>query len=208
MYYRCDSNLFETVRGKCGLPSFRADHLDALVWNWLVEWFKDPADLRRKLEAYQAEQEKLNAPILALVQTNERLIAENQAHLAQVKRMCEANIYTIEESIDRKHRLTETVTSLERVCSELSKRLGSKLSEEAIETLIEFSYDLAAGVGEASGSFEKRRQIVDLLDVQGILTVENGEQVCYASFILTEGVTQRLVLPKRGKNVLIRVAVP
>ena len=89
----------------------------------------------------------------------------------------------------------------------MKRRLGNKLSEEAIETLMEFSYDLAAGVAEASESFEKRQQIIEMLDVRGILAVENGEQVCYASFILTEGVTQRLVLPKRGKNVLITTAV-
>ena len=34
-------------------------------------------------------------------------------------------------------------------------------------------------------SFEKRRRIIELLDVRGILAVEAGEKVVYASFALT-----------------------
>lgn len=177
---------------------FRADVVDALVWDWLSEWFKDPADLRRKLEAYQADQDKINAPILALLQANDDLIAKNQEQLATVKRMCEAKIYTIEESIERKTRLDETRTSLESARGELQERLIGNLSNEAIETLIEFAYLMADGVAEASEFFEKRQQMINLLNVRCILKIEEGEKVCYASFILTEGVTRRLVLPKRG----------
>ena len=208
LYYRCSSMVAKVVHGKCGLPFFRADYLDELVWSWLVEWFKDPADLRRKLEVYQAERNKVDAPILALLKTNEDLIASNQAQLARIKDMCQTGILTFTEAVDRKARLEETIARLERERSELTKRVASKLSDEAIESLMEFSYDLAAGVAEASESFEKRRQMIEVLDVQGILKVENDEQICYASFILTEGVTRRLVLPKRGRNLSITVAVP
>lgn len=176
---------------------YRADQVDALVWGWLAEWFQDPADLRRKLEAYRAAQDKINAPILALLQANADLMTENDAHLAQVKRMCEAKIYTIEESVERKDRLDTTRTSLEKARGELLSHMAGNLTTESIESLIEFAYLMADGVAEASESFEKRRQVVDLLDVKGILAIEGSEKVCHASFILTEGTPKRLVLPKR-----------
>jgi len=50
---------------------------------------------------------------------------------------------------------------------------------------MQFAYDLSKGLGEADKSFEKRRRIIELLDVRGILAVEAGEKVVYASFALT-----------------------
>jgi hypothetical protein len=47
LYYRCNSRASKTAQGKCGLPYFRADYLDTLVWNWLKEWFQDPLARRR-----------------------------------------------------------------------------------------------------------------------------------------------------------------
>ena len=84
LYYFCITSNRGVAHSYCGLPQFRADHIDALVWDWLKDWFKDPADLRRKLEAYKAEQDKINAPILALLKTNDDLIADNQAQLGRI----------------------------------------------------------------------------------------------------------------------------
>ncbi len=61
-YYRCRSDAGHYVHN-CNSPNFRADHLDALVWHWLKGWFQDPANLRRKLEAYRAERDQANTPI-------------------------------------------------------------------------------------------------------------------------------------------------
>jgi len=50
---------------------------------------------------------------------------------------------------------------------------------------MQFACELSKGLNEADKSFEKRRRIIELLDVRGILAVEAGEKVVYASFALT-----------------------
>jgi len=87
--------------------------------------------------------------------------------------------------------------------AKLAERLGHCPSDEDIEDVVTFAYDLAAGLAEADRDFSKRRQIVDVLDVRGILAIEDGEKVCHASFILTGDNTKRLTLPKCGKSLSI-----
>ncbi len=81
----------------------------------------------------------------------------------------------------------------------MQARLGRGPSDDDIESVVTFAYDLA----EADRDFSKRRQIVQVLDVRGILAIEDGEKVCHASFILTGENTKRLTLPKRGKSLSI-----
>jgi hypothetical protein len=144
----------------------------------------------------------------ALLQTNEGLLAENQSQLARVKQMCEAGLYTIEESVDRRHSLEETIAQLEHERDELEQCIEHGLSDDDVENLVAFAHRLAAGLEEADRDFAKRLQIVELLDVRGILTAENGARVCNVSFMLTGESTQRLVLPSRRGKLPIKSAVP
>jgi hypothetical protein len=113
-----------------------------------------------------------------------------------------------EESIDRTHRLEETIARLEHEHGELQRRIVHGLSEDDVENLVAFAQSLVAGLEEADKDFAERLQIIELLNVRGSLMVDNGEQICMASFILTGETTQRLVLPKRGGKLLIRFVAP
>jgi len=202
-YYQCPSADGVTATLSCGLLHYRADFLDRIVWDWLVSWFKDPSDLRRKLEAYKAEQDTINAPILNALKTNDKLIADNQAQLVRIKTMCEAGVYTLEETIERKTRLDDTITKLKGAGTELQARLAGTLSSDDINTLIEFAYLMGDGIAEASKSFEKRRKIIELLNVRAILTIEDGQRICTASFILANGnESKRLAIPDGRKRKL------
>ncbi len=195
-YYRCPSGSGSAIvaHPHCELPLFRADFVDALVWNWLREWFQDPADLRRKLEAYKAEQDKVNAPILALLKTNDDLIADNQAQLDRLLDLYLSGTFDKDMLTERKARLEATIVKLEHERGELAKRLGHRPSDDEIEDIITFAYGLA----KADRDFAKRRKIVEVLDVRGILTIESGERICTVSFILKQ--SKRLTVPT-GRSV-------
>jgi len=202
-YYECPSADGVTATLSCGLLHYRADFLDRIVWDWLVSWFKDPSDLRRKLEAYKAEQDTINAPILNTLKANDKLIADNQVQLVRIKAMCEAGVYTLEETVERKTRLDDTITKLKGAGTELQARLAGTLSSDDINTLIEFAYLMGDGIAEASDTFEKRRKIIELLNVRAILTIEDGQRICTASFILANGnESKRLAIPDGRKRKL------
>ena len=78
LYYRCSSWIQDHAKVGCKKNGyFSVPDLDKLVWDWLKDWLKDPADLQRKFEAYQAERARVNAPILKLLHVNNGLIADN-----------------------------------------------------------------------------------------------------------------------------------
>jgi hypothetical protein len=184
---------------------FRADYTDALVWDWLKNWLKDPSDLRRKLKAFNAEQDEVNAPILSLIKANDDLIAENKVQLDRLLDLYLGRKFDKDILIDREARLRATITKLEEKCGELSGRLAYRPSDNEIENVMRFAYDLSAGIEEADESFEKRRAIIEILDVRAVMKEEDGERVCYPSFILSgkDRRDTRLVLPNRGESLSI-----
>lgn len=199
LYYRCLTATGDVAGGYCGARNFRADHVDALLWGWLREYFQDPADLRNKLETYKTEHDKMNAPALALLRVNESLIFDNQAQLDRLVDLYLSGTFDKTMLVDRKARLQETIAKLEGERGELQKRIAHAPSDDEIEDVITFAYDLAAGIAQADKSFDKRRRIIEVLDVRAILATEDGEKVCHASFILSGDARKRLALPKRGK---------
>jgi site-specific DNA recombinase len=202
-YYRCPSGSGSAIvaHPHCELPLFRADFVDALVWDWLKEWFQDPADLRHKLEAYKAEQDKNNAPILALLKTDDDLIADNQTQLDRLLDLYLSGTFDKDVLTERKARLETTIAKLEHERGELAKRLGHRPSDDEIEDLMTFAYGVAAGLEKADKDFAKRRKIIEVLNVRGIVTIENGERICTVSFILAQGEQGKRLTVPTGRSV-------
>ena len=140
------------------------------------------------------EQDKVNAPILSLLKVNEDLITDNQAQLDRLLDLYLSGTFDKDVLTDRKTRLETIIAKLERELGELKKRLGHRPSNEEIEDVMTFAYDLAAGLAKADRDFAKRRKIVEMLDVRGIQAIEDGEKVVHASFVLTGNKPERLRL--------------
>jgi len=205
LYYRCSSWVQDYAKGGCKKNGyFSVPDLDKLVWDWLKGWFKAPADLRRKFEAYQAERTRINAPILKLLHVNDKLITDHGAQLKRAKDMYQLGVINADELLERKIRLEATIAKLEAEREKLQGRLGRELSPQQITEVIKFAEKLAHGLEKADQSFEARRRIIELLDVRAILATENGEKVVYASFVLTDTAQhgERLTMPKMKRRKL------
>jgi hypothetical protein len=86
--------------------------------------------------------------------------------------------FSKEMLIERKTRLEETTMELERVRADLLSHLQSTgISDEQIAEIEEFCEQVREGLAHAT--FEDKRHYLDLLDVRGILVLENGEKVVY-----------------------------
>lgn len=195
-YYNCLSVSTNLANGNCGLPYFRADHVDGLVWYWLGEWFKDPDKLEDRLNDFLAERDQRNAPILAMLNANENLILRKQGELDSLLDLYlagsneamkpESRKARVEAYQAREAQLVETIEKLKQEKGKLVDQLDTTLSAEGITEVVTFARAMADGVLEAGDDFGKRRRIIELLDVRGKLAVENGEKVLYAWFILTD----------------------
>ena len=88
--------------------------------------------------------------------------------------------FTREMLTERKDRLQSTIDALEQERVDLQTQLeAAVLTDEQIETIMEFTAVMKEGLKEAEQDFGKRRWIIDALDVTARLTVEDGKKVAH-----------------------------
>ena len=195
LYYRCVSVSGQVrVRGNCGALTFRAELVDAAIWGWLKSWLQDPDTLSKKLEAYRARREQANAPLLAQLKGCNDLIASNLAQLDRLLDLYQLGNFDRDTLVARKTKLDQAIASLKQERAKLEARLAGEFSQDDITEVITFARDLAAGIEAADKDFEKRRRIIEALDVRAILAIEDGERVVYPSFVLSAPREVRLPL--------------
>ena len=167
---------------KCSLPLFRADHVDAMVWDWVKGWLCDPKQIASGLAAYQANQQERNAPTVARLETLDDLLVSNRAQLERLLDLYVAGDFPKEMLTERKARLAATITALETEKASLKATLdGQKLTNDQIKTISEFAATVRKGLRNSDRSFEVRQNVVDLLDVRVVLNVDGGEKVAYVT---------------------------
>ncbi len=183
--YNCATRVGEIVGQKCDLPYFDADQVDKAVWGWVKSFLSDPVALRDGLSAYQSEQEHANKPVHDRLAVVTGLIADNQARLERLLDLYLAGDFPKDMLVERKTGLETKLATLEKEQSQLTAQLKAHtLSHEQMSSLQGFAVRVAEGLEQADGSFEARRQIIEIMDVRGTLAVEEGEMVAYVRCLL------------------------
>jgi site-specific DNA recombinase len=187
LYYRCwtAKHRWESAR-TCNAPGFRADQVDAVVWEWVKSFLKDPDELARGLEEYQLEQEKAGQPMRQRLSVVNDLLPERPGQRERLLDLSLSGEFSKELLTDRKTRLEETIRALEEERAELISHLDTVtvLTEEQVASLQDFAAAVATALEIVDEDFEAKRRIVEELDVQVTLGVENGQKVVYARCIL------------------------
>jgi site-specific DNA recombinase len=185
LYYHCAGRAGQILGVRCDLPYFRADHVDAIVWEWVKSVLSEPAALMDMLNTYQEEQEKANKPLIDRLNIIDGLIASNQVQLERLLDLYLAADFPKDMLVDRKSRLESTIEALEKERVSLVAHLdGQKLTEDQTRTLQDFAERVADGLEQADQDFEARCEIIDALGLRVTLTVEDGENVVYVHCIL------------------------
>ena len=186
LYYQCRATHDEYVR-ECTLQkSFRAGEVDAAVWGWVKTLLLDPAALAHGLEDYQDEQARRNAPLTERVKVIDGLLADNRAQLGRLLDLYLAGEFAKELLTERKIKLEATIGALERERANLATHLKAQtLTEEQIRTLQDFAGQVSTALAAAEANFAVRRQLIEMLNVEGTLALEEGEKVVYVRCLLT-----------------------
>jgi hypothetical protein len=188
-YYQCAvaSGRLDYARGCDRREWFRADQVDAVVWEWVKSFLTDPSSLRVGLKEYQAEQDRANAPLRERLAIVEDLLADNQRQLERLLELYLTGDFPKEMLVERKDRLEDTVGKLERERKALVAQLEAQtLTEEQVESLENFALRVAEGLEYANEDFETRRRVIEMLDVRATLAIEDGEKVAYLRCMLGE----------------------
>lgn len=180
-YYRCGG---ANVGHPCDLPYFPAGKVDEAVWAWLEQVLTSPERLLQGLEEYREMQAAQSSPLKEELAMVEGLIREQEVELKSA--LANLNAVTTPRA---KGLIGLDIERIEGVLDGLEKRRGSlrarleetTVTDQQLMTITEFTGAIAAGLELARQDFNKRRQIVELLNVSGEMVVENGERVVYVT---------------------------
>lgn len=182
-YYRCNA---KAIGCTCDLPYYSAKKVDDTAWDWLESILLDPEQLRRGLIEYQAMQAGQAGPIREELGMVGGLVAEQEKELKSAL----ANMNAV-SSPRAKAIIGQDIERIEGVLDGLEKRresLQAKLQETTLTdehflTIIEFTQEVAKKLPQARKDFNKRRQIVEILNVTGEMVIENGEKIVHITAV-------------------------
>jgi site-specific DNA recombinase len=190
-YYHCPAlNYPEHYPGHtCTGMRFRVEQVDDVVWDWVRSLLIEPQVLEEALIAQKVRQDTENIPIRERLGIVDDLLEDNRRQLERLLDLYLNNDFPKEVLMDRKTRLESTIQALEKERSSLDIRLQARtLTTEQIRTIQAFAAQMAKGLAaiETEDGFELRRQILDELQFQAILTTEEGVKIAHACCMLGE----------------------
>ena len=195
LYYNCPATHDRDYVPACDLPGFNASQVDGAVWCWIKSFLTSPETLAKGLQEYQAGKDKENAPLRERLRTIESLLTDNQAQLERLLDLYLAGDFAREMLIERKALLETTISALQRERDSLARQIETRtLTGEQIRGIQDFAAQVAKGLDVIQESFEARRRVIELLDVQATLTIEDGQKVAHVRCAL--GDDSLLVVPQ------------
>jgi site-specific DNA recombinase len=180
LYYSCAAanKRLDYARVCSQKVGFRSEHVDAAVWAWVRSLLLDPEVTLKGLREEQANRENTNKPLRDRLAVVDDLIADNRRQLERVLDLYLAGDFPREVLTERKEWLQTTVDALEQERVELAAQLEAQtLTDEQIETIMEFTAKMGKGLDKAELDFEKRRRLIEELGVTVTLAVEDGQKV-------------------------------
>jgi site-specific DNA recombinase len=204
LYYRCQADR----RGyPCTLKgtSFRAEKVDALAWEWVRELMTDEDGLRRSLEQYREQREQLTRPLRERLSVTNTLIEEVADKVDRLLDLYLDGDFDREALNERKTRLEQERDSLRQKKQYLEAQLcEQEFSAERLESILRFASTIRVGIEKAEDDFEKRRQLLDALEVTGEVHLdEDGTK--WVEFFCAVGKTERIVSSSsNGAHILDR----
>ncbi|MBX3057465.1 MAG: recombinase family protein [Anaerolineae bacterium] len=184
-YYRCGAAKGGCYLHNCEMPYFRADKVDAAVWQWLRDLLKDPETMRAKAEAYRVQRAEAVRPLRDRLTVIDKLLADRQQELRLA-----ANAYLkgglLGEMLQEQANQLETaIAGLENDRTELVQQIEAEtLTDEQIYTLEHLASLVGEGLGIADEDFAERRYTVETLQLKGKTLLIDGRQYVEASISL------------------------
>lgn len=154
---------------------YSAARLDATVWAWLRDLLTDSDALEAGLRRYQNEREAIIAPAQERMGLIDEMLSAIRAKRARILDLYADGDWDREELDQRRDQYDARLRALEVQRAEVMKQIQADgFDEDRLVSILEFARTIAAGIEAADVDFERRRELVDLLDVTGTVCHEDG----------------------------------
>ncbi|MBT3315656.1 MAG: recombinase family protein [Anaerolineae bacterium] len=185
LYYICNGHMGGVVNVSCDLPGYRADHVDALVWEWIKSLLTQSDVLEQGLAAYHESKEQYAAPLRDRLLVMDDLMGDSRSQLDRLLDLYLSGNIPKEFLLDKKDSLEKTLASLGEERRNLRTQISAQAGSEAdLSKLRVFAEEISAKLEGGDDSFERRRGIVELLDVRATMIVEDGQKYVDVSCFL------------------------
>lgn len=188
-YYKCKARRQKlSYAHPCDQPTFRADWVDAAVWQWVKGLLSEPGKLQAAIDELEHEGEKLAAPARRRLAALDELMAENKADTEQVREMGRRRIYTLDRAEAEIARLGTDLAALsKRHAKEQAAVAGQLRSSDQVRAVLEFAKEQGPNVEKGAQRFDVRRGLMEDLDVTAALAIgPDGVPEVHASCVLGE----------------------
>lgn len=204
-YYCCLRKYHHTMYigegGRCDMPRFRCDAIEAVVWQWVDQEVLNEAHIRARA-SLQGD---------TLLEERERLEAERTIYLGQIEnldtqigrlaQLFAAGLFQMEEIAAQKAQLDTAKVSCHKEIERLNVLLSGMRSVcERVDELSVFVQTIRAKV-EAGLSEETKRKIIDLLDLEVLIDAEDGQKYANVTCHLTLDEARLLIAGIKGSSV-------
>lgn len=185
-YYVCCG--YTRVKGKCGLPGFRQDLVEPAVWRWIRTLMDNPEALLEGYRATQAEQEKQYAHRRQQLATLDEQISDYEAKLTRLLDLYLDGGFPRDALDARKAEYNEVLERMRAHRSALAEQIEqATITDEdiiSITTFVRTVKEQLADIGDAD--FATKRQLVEVLNLTGTLSVEEGIKILYLHWCLQD----------------------
>jgi site-specific DNA recombinase len=180
LYYVCGSkpSQFTTRQKICDQKNVRCDRLDNLAWESVKGLFADPDRLWDDLKKAQQTELTAQDPKRDELQAVEDFIAQSDREADEIAlAMRQAKGRVVESLQKQQDDLNARLEGYHKRRGELIAELGARrLTDDAIQDIIEFARDVRTGIDEAD--FETKQRIFELLDVKVKVDDDKAQVSC------------------------------
>jgi hypothetical protein len=160
--------------GICNQRSVNAKAFEIIIWEGLKEAYRDLGRLEKLLRNAQGEQIERSQPLRDQLRTVEESLADADEQVKSLAQGYARGSKRVREQFDQLQRqLDDQIEHLEKRKAELEEQLADdELSDEIIETVMDFCRDVQQGLRE--DDFDLRRLLLDILKLEIKLDAEDG----------------------------------
>jgi site-specific DNA recombinase len=179
-YYYCPSRKNHYSKPRCGLPYFRQEIVDAAVWDFISTLIRHPKTLGLKLDEAKHELEVRNQSLRDRVTQIDTILKRQERKLnLLLEEYAETSSEPVKVLFQRLKVETEQLfNDLNEEREQLEQELqANSIDDSYIREWSKYAEEIEVELEGAS--FEKKREILDSLNMTGTATVEDGVKVLY-----------------------------
>jgi hypothetical protein len=180
LYYQCNRKAFDPSPA-CDRKRIQAGLADHVVWNWLVDVFRNPEKLLVGLREYAARQRDKAAPQRARLAELPGLISDCEAQarrlsksLERVPEDDELTARNIEANLGQISAAHKRYTAeRDKITAELA---AAEVGEADIQQLLAWAAEINTAINDDTVSFEAQQAVIDRLNVTAKIEYQNNER--------------------------------